>query len=79
MHSTATDRHREIRFSLRHAQSGTDYTLETRLFDDGVAYRFVLPGAEGTSRVPDEMSKFMIAFKDIMANPVKTASGSGFR
>jgi histidinol-phosphate aminotransferase len=28
---------------------------------------------------PDEMSKFMVAFKDIMANPVKTASGSGFR
>jgi len=25
---------------------------------------------------PDEMSKFMIAFKEIMANPVKTASGS---
>jgi histidinol-phosphate aminotransferase len=27
----------------------------------------------------DEMSKFMIAFKEIMANPVRTASGSGLR
>jgi len=28
---------------------------------------------------PDEMSKFMIAFKEIIANPVKTASGPGLR
>ena len=28
---------------------------------------------------PDEMSKFMVGFKEIMANPVKTASGGGLR
>lgn len=28
---------------------------------------------------PDEMGKFMVGFKEIMANPVKTASGSGLR
>ena len=60
VHSTATDRHNAIKISLRHAASGTDYTLEARLFDDGVAYRFIVPGDTGKSRVPDEMSKFIL-------------------
>ena len=48
------------RFSLRHVKSGTDYTLETRAFDDGIAYRFIVPGDESKSRVPDERSVFTL-------------------
>jgi alpha-glucosidase len=59
-HSRAIDKHRGSIFSLRHLKSGTDYTLETRAFDDGVAYRFILPGDESKSRVPDERSLFTL-------------------
>src|SRR5262249_48068028 len=58
-HSTATDRYTDAKMPLRHA-SGTDYTLEIRLFEDGVGYRFVLAGDGKQSRVPDEMSKFIL-------------------
>jgi alpha-glucosidase len=36
------------------------YTMQVRLFEDGVAYRFVLEGDPGQRRVPDEMSKFVL-------------------
>ena len=34
------------------------YTLEVRAFDDGVAYRHIIPGGAAASRVPDEWSTF---------------------
>ncbi|HXT12115.1 MAG TPA: glycoside hydrolase family 97 catalytic domain-containing protein [Candidatus Angelobacter sp.] len=38
----------------------TSYTLEVRVFNDGVAYRFIAPGEAGQCRVPDEASTFCI-------------------
>src|SRR5438309_8081351 len=46
--------------SLTHDLSFTPYTLEVRVFNDGVAYRHVIPGEENTSRAPDEYSTFFI-------------------
>ena len=37
-----------------------NYSLEIRAFNDGVAYRFVVPGANNQSCVPDEASAFRI-------------------
>ena len=34
------------------------YSLEVRVFDDGVAYRHIIPGEAAASRVPDEWSTF---------------------
>jgi alpha-glucosidase len=59
VHSTATDRYNDTKMSLRHA-SGTEYTLELRLFDDGVGYRFIVAGDAKQSRVPDERSEFIL-------------------
>lgn len=36
------------------------YKLEIRVFNDGVAYRFIVPGSSNQSRVPDEGSMFRI-------------------
>jgi alpha-glucosidase len=58
VHSTATNRYRGARLALRHAPSGTDFTLDARVFDGGVAVRFVVPG-QGT-RVPDEAIAFVL-------------------
>jgi len=54
-HSTAVNNCSGARISIRH-QNGTDYQLEVRAFNDGIAFRFVIPG-EG-KRVPDEGSTF---------------------
>jgi alpha-glucosidase len=59
-HSTATNRCNGARVSLVHDLSFTPYTLEIRAFDDGVAYRHIIPGDESATRVPDEYSSFLI-------------------
>lgn len=59
-HATAFDRSNGARIELTHDLSFTKYTLEIRAFDDGVAYRFVIPGDPGTTRVPDEYSNFVL-------------------
>ena len=48
------------RISLQHDLSFVDYTLDVRAFNDGVAFRHLIPGDKGTSRVPDEYTTFVI-------------------
>ena len=62
VHARARNHCRGADIALRHAASGTAYTLEVRVFDDGVAFRYVVPGcaAQGADRVVDEMTAFML-------------------
>lgn len=60
VHSTAVNRCRGARITLRHGRTGTGYTLEARACDDGSAFRFVVPGAPGQSRVPDAATTFRL-------------------
>ncbi len=57
-HSTAVDNCNGVRIAMSHRQSRTAYTLEVRAYNDGIAFRHVVPG-EGT-RVPDEATMFRI-------------------
>jgi alpha-glucosidase len=59
-HSTATNQYNGVRIALTHDLSRTDYTLEVRAFNDGVAYRHIIPGERGASRTPDEYSTFVV-------------------
>jgi len=59
-HSTATNRCTGARITLQHDLSFVDYTLEVRVFNDGVAFRHVIPGEQGTARVPDEYTTFVL-------------------
>ena len=59
-HSTAVDQCNGARVSLQNDLSFIDYVLEIRVFNDGVAFRHVIPGDEGVSRVPDEYTTFVI-------------------
>ncbi len=49
---------------LKHLASNTDYTLEFRVFNDGVAFRHLIPVKKGEGadrpRIPDEATKFII-------------------
>lgn len=57
-HATAVDRSKGVRVALQHERSRTDYRLEARAYDDGVAFRHVAPG-QG-ERVPDEATTFRL-------------------
>lgn len=60
VHSTAVNRCNGARVSLQHDLSFTDYVLEVRVFDNGAAFRHVIAGGEGDSRVPDEYTTFVV-------------------
>ena len=60
VHSTAVNRYEARRQPIRHVASGTTFAMETRIFEDAVAYRFVLDGRPGQSRTPDERSVFTL-------------------
>ena len=57
--STAVDRCNGVRIAMMHRQSRTAYTLEVRAYNDGIAFRHMVPG-EGT-RVPDEATAFRLS------------------
>ncbi len=58
--STAINRCNGARISLQNDLSFIDYVLEVRVFDDGAAFRYIIPGDKDTSRVPDEYTTFVI-------------------
>jgi alpha-glucosidase len=56
-HALARNRSENLRLDLR-SRSGVPFSIEVRVFDDGAAFRFVVPG-EG-ARVPDEATTFKL-------------------
>jgi alpha-glucosidase len=56
--SIAVSASNRARLSLTNDLTSIPYTLEVRAFDDGVAYRHIIPGDATASRVPDEWSTF---------------------
>ena len=59
VHSQAVNHCEGAKISLKHTKSNTGYTLEVRAFNDGVAFRHIVPGDKG-QRVPDEATAFVI-------------------
>jgi alpha-glucosidase len=60
VHSTAVNRCRAGAATLRHTPTGTPWTLEARACDDGVAFRYVVPGEARTSRTVAETTAFRV-------------------
>jgi alpha-glucosidase len=56
IHATATDNCNGARIFCRHDPTRIEFTFEIRAYNDGVAFRFIVPG--NGSRVPDEGSSF---------------------
>lgn len=59
LHSTAINDCRGAKIAVKQRESKTDYIIEVRVFNDGVALRYVVPG-NGLSGVPDEATTFSI-------------------
>jgi alpha-glucosidase len=63
VHSQARNRCHGAKIGVRHSGSATNYTIEVRAFNDGVAFRHIVPGSiqHGDKlRTPDEASAFVI-------------------
>jgi alpha-glucosidase len=58
VHSQALDHSQGARISVAHRAIPTPFTVDIRVFDDAVAYRFVVPG--NGLRVPDATSTFRL-------------------
>src|SRR5262245_23819838 len=58
VHSLALDACNGLTIALEHVPSHTNYNLELRVFNDGLAFRHLIPGAG--KRVPDEATTFKI-------------------
>ena len=56
--NTAISDSNRATLSLTNDLTSIAYTLELRAFDNGVAYRQIIPGDAAASRVPDEWSTF---------------------
>jgi alpha-glucosidase len=59
VHSRAVNHCNGATIALKHARSKTGFTLEVRAFNDGVAFRTVVPG-DKAARVPDEATRFLL-------------------
>ena len=59
-HDTAVNHCKGARISLKNDLSFINYVLEIRAFNDGVAFRHVMPGDNDASRTPDEYTTFVI-------------------
>ena len=63
VHAVATNHFGGLRLPLWHAGSGTRLVLEVRAFEDGAAFRFIVPPDEqepDRPRVPDEATTFVL-------------------
>ena len=60
VHSTAVDHANSARVAVTHSKSGTPYSIEVRAYDNGVAFRYLVPGAAGKRRVPNEATVFRL-------------------
>ncbi len=58
VHSQAVNRCNTAKMALKHTKSNTAFLLEVRVFNDGAAFRYIFPGDENKSRVPDEQTMF---------------------
>lgn len=59
-HRTAVDRSRGVRLKFTHDLAMIDFMLEVRVFDDGVGYRLIVPGAADVARTVEELSEFVL-------------------
>ena len=59
VHAVAFNRYNGAKVALFHQPSGTRYVMEIRAFDDGVAFRYIVPASTATpQRTPDEANGF---------------------
>ncbi|MDN3657142.1 glycoside hydrolase family 97 catalytic domain-containing protein [Ferruginibacter paludis] len=59
VHDTAVNHYNQVIIPITHQQSGMQYQLHIKVFEDGIAYRYVVP-QKGTATVQGEASSWKI-------------------
>jgi len=65
LHSKAVNMCNGMIFSFKSIENKVNFNLEVRVFDDAVAFRFIVPGKEESVRYPDESTVFRLPSKSI--------------
>ncbi len=60
VHAEAVNRCEGARLRLRRVSDGREFTVDVRVFDDGVGVRYVVPGKNSENRVPDAAMTFRL-------------------
>lgn len=60
VHSEAVNDCTGAKISVRRRISKIDYTIEVRAFNNGIAFRCIVPESGGKQRVPDEATAFVV-------------------
>ncbi|MDP4274377.1 MAG: glycoside hydrolase family 88 protein [Bacteroidota bacterium] len=60
LHSTAIDHCNGAQLTIKSMNPHIGYTLDIRVFNDAVAFRFIIPGTDNKQRYPDEATVFTI-------------------
>ncbi|HET9571169.1 MAG TPA: glycoside hydrolase family 97 N-terminal domain-containing protein [Bacteroidales bacterium] len=66
IHSQAINKANGITVKITGGKNKMIYTLEARAYNDGVAFRLILPGKDGEMRIPDEETTFNIPAGSIL-------------
>jgi alpha-glucosidase len=65
LHSEARNSYNGSVTAVVNLKSGTKYSIEVRVFNDAVAFRFVVPGKTDILRTPDESTVFRLPGKSM--------------
>jgi alpha-glucosidase len=60
VHSVAVNNFRGARINAFHSGSKTDFTIDVRVFNNGVAFRYLVPAKDDKPHVPDEATGFVL-------------------
>jgi alpha-glucosidase len=60
LHSTAVNNFNGLKAALTHITSNISYSIEVKVFNDAVAFRYIVPGYESSARKPDESTIFKL-------------------
>jgi len=66
LHSTAVNNYNSSVIKFKNKPYKTDYSLEIRVFNDAVAFRFIISGEENIIRYPDESTTFRLPSKSLV-------------
>lgn len=76
VHSVAVNRYKGAKIPVIHRPSKTAYTLEVRVFDDGLAFRYIIPG-QGKRAVSGEATAFTLPAGSTVWYQTNTANYEG--
>jgi alpha-glucosidase len=65
-HSKAKNHCNSYNVAIKNKIQKTGYNLEIRVFNDAIGFRFIVPGNENTSRIPDESTLFRLPAQSLV-------------